>query len=138
MEETAIVVMLKDLTTGFLEQELGCYTIAEGAENVFQIFASETNEGIFVTLKLSCEKEISDWEYDAIFDYYDTESLAGLVHDVEEEEGHLNPVWKVSFPFLEEPNEMEERLSAILMAHKQELESVYEAIADKRDDYCEE
>lgn len=138
MEESAIVVMLKDQATSFLEKELGCYTVAQGVENVFGVYAVEEADETRVVLKLSCEKELSDWEYDAVFDYYDTEELEQLVDSIEEEEGHFNPVWKIVFPFSQEPNEMEEKLSAILEIHKRELESVYEAIVDKRDDYCEE
>ncbi|MBM6829836.1 hypothetical protein H9X85_08810 [Anaerotignum lactatifermentans] len=138
MEEAAIVVMLKDQTTGFLDKELGCYTVAEGAENVFQVYAAEKENEIRVVLKLTCEKELSDWEYDAVFDYYDMETLAALVDSIEEEEGHFNPVWKTEFSFSQEADQMEEKLSAILEAHKRELDSVYEVIADKRDDYCEE
>ncbi len=138
MEEAAIVIMLKDQTTGFLEKELGCYTVAEGAENVFGVYAVDAGEQLRVVLRLTCEKELSDWEYNAVFDYYDTDALAGLVDSVEEEEEHLNPVWKAEFPFLQEASEMEEKLSAILETHKRELDSVYEAIVDKRDDYCEE
>ncbi len=137
MEETAIIVMLRDAETGFLDKELGCYTI-EGSEGViFQIYAQEQEQGLMTVLKLSCDKELQDWEYEAIFDYYDTDVLATWVDSVEEEEEHINPVWRVTFPFLEEAGEMEEKLTAIVKAHMQELESVYTAIADKEDEYCE-
>ena len=60
------------------------------------------------------------------------------VDTVAEEEGHLNPVWVVTFPFVDEAEAMEQRLSAILQAHDAELQSVYAAIVDKKDDYCEQ
>ena len=137
MEETSIMIMLKDAETGFLDRELGCYTV-EGSDGiVFQVYAQQQEKGLTTVLKLSCEKELQDWEYEAVFDYYDTEALKDLVDTVEEEEAHLNPVWCVTFPFLEETGEMEERLTAIVKAHIQELESVYTVIADKEDEYCE-
>ena len=45
---------------------------------------------------------------------------------------------KTAFPFQDEAEAMEQRLSAILQAHDAELQSVYAAIVDKKDDYCEQ
>ena len=123
MEEAAIVLMLKEKESGFLTKELGCYTVS-GKESLLD--------------RIYAEKEAEDWEYDAIFDYYDADALQDVVDTVAEEEGHLNPVWVVTFPFVDEAEAMEQRLSAILQAHDAELQSVYAAIVDKKDDYCEQ
>ncbi|KXL53522.1 hypothetical protein CLNEO_07480 [Anaerotignum neopropionicum] len=138
MEDTVIVVMLKDRETGFLEKELGSYSFSEDVGMVYNIYAVESEEGKKVVLRLSCDKEIEDWEYDAIFDYYDMEPLAAQVESVEEEEGHYNPVWVIQFTFSDTHEEMEKKISHIVNTHKKELLSVYDAIADKKDDYIEE
>lgn len=136
MEETVIVIMLKDAETGFLEKELGAYSISENGELIFNIYAE--GEEKKVVLRLTCERELQDWEYDAVYDYYDTETVGALVDSMEEEDGHYDPVWVVTFPFAEEQDIMEQKLTEILEAHKEELLSVYEAIKDKEDDYREE
>lgn len=136
MEETVIVIMLKDAETGFLEKELGAYSISENGELIFNIYAE--GEEKKVVLRLTCERELQDWEYDAVYDYYDTETVGALVDSMEEEDGHYDPVWMVTFPFAEEQDVMEQKLTDILDAHKEELLSVYEAIKDKEDDYREE
>ena len=136
MEETVIVIMLKDAETGFLEKELGAYSVSENGELIFNIYAE--GEEKKVTMRLTCDRELQDWEYDAVYDYYDTETVGALVDSIEEEDGHYDPVWVVTFPFAEKQDVMEEKLTAILGAHKEELLSVYEAIKDKEDDYCEE
>ena len=41
MEETVIVMMLKDKKTGFLEKELGCYHLGEQQNMVFNIYAEQ-------------------------------------------------------------------------------------------------
>lgn len=138
MEEAAIVLMLKEKESGFLTKELGCYTVSGKESLLDRIYAEETDDGIVVHMALGCEKEAEDWEYDAIFDYYDADALQDVVDTVAEEEGHLNPVWVVTFPFQDEAEAMERRLSAILQAHDAELQSVYAAIVDKKDDYCEQ
>ena len=136
MEETVIVIMLKDAETGFLEKELGAYSISENGELIFNIYAE--GEEKKVVLRLTCERELQDWEYDAVYDYYDTETVGALVDSIEEEDGHYDPVWVVTFPFAEEQDVMEQKLTDILAAHKEELLSVSEAIKDKEDDYREE
>ena len=133
MEETVIVIMLKDAETGFLEKELGAYSISENGELIFNIYAE--GEEKKVVMRLTCERELQDWEYDAVYDYYDTETVGALVDSIEEEDGHYDPVWVVTFPFAEEQDVMEQKLTDILEAHKEELLSVYEAIKDKEDDY---
>lgn len=138
MDETVIVIMLKDKDTGFLEKELGSYSLSEDVGMVYNIYAEEAGNGKKVVLRLTCNKEIEDWEYDAIFDYYDTESLAEIVESVEEEDGHYNPIWVVEFPYSDIYTEMANKISIILEMHKKELLSVYDAITDKKDDYSEE
>ena len=59
------------------------------------------------------------------------------VISVEEEEGGYNPVWVVKFAFEDNIETMEEKIQKLLELHKKELDSVYEAIADKKDEYSE-
>ena len=136
MDETVIVIMLKDAETGFLEKELGAYSLPENSGLIFNVYAE--GEENTVVLRLTCDKELQDWEYDAVYDYYDPETVGSLVDSIEEEDGHFDPVWVVRFPFAEEQEVMEEKLADILQAHQEELLSVYEAIKDKEDDYREE
>ena len=136
MDETVIVIMLKDAETGFLEKELGAYSLPENSGLIFNVYAE--GEENTVVLRLTCDKELQDWEYDAVYDYYDPETVGALVDSIEEEDGHFDPVWVVRFPFAEEQDVMEEKLADILQAHQEELLSVYEAIKDKEDDYREE
>lgn len=134
MDETVIVIMLKDETTGFLEKELDSYTLPENSELIFSVYA-EGQEDKTVVLRLTCGRALEDWEFEAVYDYYDTEPVGALVDEIAEEDGHYEPVWTVRFPFEPEREKMEEKLSGILEAHKTELLSVYEAIRDKEDDY---
>ena len=51
MEDTVIVIMLKDAETGFLEKELGAYTLPENSGLIFNIYAEK--EGAEVVLRLT-------------------------------------------------------------------------------------
>jgi len=136
MEETVIVIMLKDKETGFLDRELGSYKIESNENMIYNTFASEKEDGTYeVTMKLTCDRDVEDWEFEAIYDYYDSETLMPAVTSIIEEEDCFNPTWSVTFDFIENVEEMESKISYVLNLHVQELNSVYEAIADKRDEY---
>ena len=47
-------------------------------------------------------------------------------------------MWIVKFPFDEDTDVMEEKMERLLALHKKELDSVYETIADKKDEYSED
>ena len=134
MDETVIVIMLKDTTTGFLEKELGSYTVTH--ENlIHNIFAQEADSLINVHMRLTTERDLADWEFSAVFDYYDDEPLLGVCSLVTEDESGYNPIWEVVFEFSENQEVMQERLGQILALHNVELDSVYDAIKDLEEEY---
>ena len=137
MEETVIVIMIKDPETGFLDRELGSYTVEKHEELIYNTYAAETDGGLKVYMKLTCPEDVSDWQFNAIYDYYDPETIMPYVTSIEEDEDSYNPTWTVSFDFIDDPYAMEEKIAAILSAHKREIDSVYAAIADKKDDYTD-
>lgn len=138
MDETFIVIMLKDNETGFLEKELGSYAVDDKFGLIYNTYAVEEDGKLFVYMKLSCGRDVEDWEYDAIFDYYDSQTVMDAAISVEEEDGEYNPMWIVKFDFDEDIDKMEEHIERLLSLHKKELDSVYETIADKRDEYSED
>lgn len=138
MDETVIVIMLKDNKTGFLDKELGCYTLSGEEDFIYNTYAAEDENGNYIVyMKLTCDKDVNDWEYNAIFDYYDMDVLSPLVLSITEDEQQYNPTWLISFPFSDENETMEKQINDILCAHKKELLSVYAVIADKKDDYID-
>ena len=139
MEDTVIVIMLKDKETGFLEKELSSYNVSLNENLIYNTYATEKEDGsIEVFMRLTCDRELSDWEYDAVFDYYDDEVLKPYVSSIEENDDFFNPCWDIAFEFLDNQHEMEEKIDKLLTLHRDELLSVYEAIADKRNDYIDE
>ena len=137
MDETVIVIMLKDTTTGFLEKELGSYTVPY--ENlIHNIFAQEADSATNVHMRLTTERDLADWEFSAVFDYYDDEPLLGVCSLVAEDESGYNPIWEVVFEFSDNQEIMQERLAQVLNIHKAELDSVYDAIKDLEQEYSKD
>lgn len=135
MEETYLVLMLKDEKTGFLEKELNAYKILENEDLIVNIFATKNDEKTLVHLRLSTDKDCLDWEFDAIYDYYDTEIFKDLIIELNEAEEVYNPTFELVFNYIDDDVEMENFIKKILNLHRLELNDVYDAIADKQGDY---
>jgi len=121
--------MIKNHATGILEEELCTCKIASNAELLENIFAVRNGESVMINVCLSTESDVEDWEYEALFDYYDTDIL-GLT----EMTGRHNPVWVAEFPFVDS-EDAEAVISSLLSAHRDELSAVFEEIKDKKEDY---
>jgi len=135
MRDTVIVIMSKNKETGFLEKEIGNYTVAENDHFIVNAYALEELGGYKIHIKISVDKEVEDWEFDAIYDYYDDEALKTLVTEIIEVEECYDPTWEVVFDFIDSQEAMESKIAAILECHKNELLDVFEVIKEKKSEY---
>ncbi len=138
MDDTVIVIMEKNLKTGFLEKELASFTLVENENLIVNIFVQEENERLKTHLKVSTDRDVSDWEYCAVFDYYDTDIFEKFAENIIEEEDYYNPTWEIIFDYTDDISELEKKIAEILNIHKNELKDVYETIKDKEDEYNDE
>ncbi len=137
MEETLIVIMLKDEKTGFFESELGAFSLEEYEQYLVNIYGVEKNNSITLYMTVSIDKDIQDWEFNAIFDYYEMESIESLnnVLEIAEVEDCYNPTWLIKLKYNDNIHTMRDELLEILKLHKQEIEDVFKAIEEKEEDY---
>jgi len=135
MEETVIVIMQKNKDTGFLETELGSYGVACSENLIYNIFAAQEDGKTTVHMRLTTERDLLDWEFSAVLDYYDSQPLLEVCSAVTEDDTHYNPLWEAVFNFNDNQEMMERLISKILNIHKEELSSVYAAIKDLEEDY---
>lgn len=137
--ETIYVIMLKDSETGFLEKELGSITLsADDEAYIVNLFATETENGQYLNIRLSTGKDVLDWEYDAVYDYYDPEGLIQMGCTVQEMADDYNPVWLVTMPFSFDMEATQQRVENVLKQHSTELADVFETIKDKKEEYTNE
>lgn len=136
MEETIIVIMLKNKNTGFLEKELASLDLTENVEYIVNIFAVDEEENRKLHIKLSTERNVEDWEYSAIYDYYDPECFAGKAQVIDADDDY-NPVWEIIIEYNEDMAVMEKAVAEILAIHKKEIEDVFETIKDKESEYTD-
>lgn len=136
--DTVIVVMLKDRKTGMLERELQTLNIQQNEDFLLNVFGIEENDEIFIHIKFTTNRDVLDWEFNAIYDYYDIEVFEKkgfVINDFEEE---YNPTWEVVIPYDENLETLTETINNILALHRAELGDVLEVIKDKEGEYKDE
>lgn len=136
MEDTIIVIMLKNKETGFLDKELASLDLTENVDYIVNIFAIDEDEGRKLHIKLSTQRDVADWEYSAIYDYYDTDCFKGKA-DVVDADDDFNPVWELIIDYSDDTTLMEDKVSELIAIHKQEIEDVFETIKDKESEYTD-
>ncbi|MCD7854946.1 MAG: hypothetical protein LUG66_04945 [Clostridiales bacterium] len=130
--ETIVVIMEKDPKTGFLDKEIASLSISKNVEYIVNLYA----QGDRLFIKLSDEKELKDWEFNAVYDYFDPEVFSGRALEVKEVEDSYNPTWELKLPFNRDNiEETEKNVCDILEIFKKEINDVYEACKDKEADY---
>jgi len=133
MEENIVVIMLRNAETGFLDKELATITLATDG-GLINLTAEAAEAGYTVRAKLTTQRDVSNWEFNAIYDYYDTDIYANQAACAELEDCE-NPTWALSFPWDGDADALTQALNTLLAAHVAELDSVYEAISGLRAEY---
>lgn len=131
MNFSSLVLMERDKNKNIFLRELGSYEVNDGAEYITKMYY----DGEKVNVYFDTNKDVEDWEYTAIFDLFDDAAFEGEGYEIEEVEDEYNPTWKVTFPFIEEHEEMEKKLKALCDLILEEVNSVFEAIKGKKDLY---
>ena len=143
-EEAQLVIMLRNNATGFLEKEYAAIPLAEIGEFeplLVNVFAVSGEGGTYIHMKISTAGDVSDWQYNAIYDYYDGEVFTGAVTSVSELDDVFNPTWELVFksPSVEKgPAELASKVRDLLRLHSGELADTLGAIADKESEYNNE
>lgn len=139
MEPFAVIIMKKDIDTGFLDQEVGSYMIKEHGDYIDSIYAIEEDGENIAHMRITTDFDVQDWQYSAIYDYYDEEKVKNLeeVLSMEAIEEEFNPLWEVRFVLPEIEEAAEELMVKILSAHKEEMDEVLGEIKDKEEEYKE-
>lgn len=137
--DTFIVIMQKDRKTGLFEKELISLKILENDEYILNIYAAEgDNFKLVIYLNLTTKKDVSDWEYSAVYDYYEKDILRDLCISISEKEDEYNPTWEVIINYTDNEEELENILNKIIFIHKNELNQVFNIIKDKKGEYEDE
>lgn len=141
MNEFAILLMKKDLDDIIME-EIATLDMGQEAEYINSLFVTPNGEEEQLNIQLTTRAGVEDWEYTAIFDYYEEDKVAeGIKQIVKNDvkisvcEDEFNPTWEYSFPMVDDIEKLEALLKEIIQLHKDELQDVLLEIKDKETEY---
>ncbi|WP_141228403.1 DUF6762 family protein [Anaeromicrobium sediminis] len=127
--------MEKNKESGVLEKEIENYTISNHGNLIESIYMIHEEEKDLVYVKITTDKDVEDWEFPAILDYYDEDTLKNVALSCKEIEDTYNPTWEVVVEFIPIQDEMQKKLQALLNKHKEQLDEVYDTIKGKKEEY---
>ncbi|WP_250278708.1 DUF6762 family protein [[Clostridium] colinum] len=131
--------MQKNKKTGLFEKELQTLSIEKYEQFILNIYALENEDNkIFLNIKLTTDIDVLDWEYNAIYDYYDMDIFKNLGYEIIECEDEYNPTWEISFEYTEDNKQLVEKVNSILEYHNKELNEIKNIIKDKEGEYKNE
>ena len=117
-----IIIMVKNIQTGFFESELGSYNLnIDNVSLLDTIYAVEEEKVYWIYIKVSVglERDVSDEEFETIFDAYDASVFGDLVESVSEDDDCYNPTWIIQTLYVDDTALMEQKLNKILAIHKE-------------------
>ncbi|MBZ4662964.1 MAG: hypothetical protein JG776_646 [Caloramator sp.] len=124
MEIDAKALVLMKRENGVLQEELGSYEIEEGLNLVYKAYVEDGKVYLFLTTK----DDVTDEEYTQIYEMYDIEKYSQMGYKVEEIDDEYNPMWCVELDFVDDHEEMQERLNDVILFHNDEMNRIYEEI----------
>ncbi|MBL4936661.1 hypothetical protein JK636_12935 [Clostridium sp. YIM B02515] len=131
MEFSSLVLMERDKETNFLIKELGSYEVSEGALYVTKFYY----DGDKVNMFFDTNRDVEEWEYSAIYDLFNLDAFEEAGFIIEEVDNEYNPTWLLKFDYMEEYKDMGEKINTACELIEDEMESVFEAIKAKEDNY---
>ncbi|MGH4052433.1 MAG: DUF6762 family protein [Clostridium sp.] len=131
MQFSSLVLMEIDKETNQFVKELGSYETSEGAE-----FVTKLNYfGELINLTFDTHDDVEEWQFTAIYDYFNEEAFTAKGYIVEAIDDEYNPTWLVKFKYSDDHMVVREAIIEICELIKQELKKVFIKIKDKEEEY---
>ncbi|WWU63879.1 hypothetical protein QJR26_12705 [Clostridium baratii] len=134
MDFSSLVLMEKDKETGFITKELGSFSVNEGALHVRKFFV----DGDIVNLYFDTNKDVSEWEYSAIYDLFNAKAFEEEGFELSEDLDEYNPTFIVKFKYDDDHSKMQENVTKIVDLIEKEMIEVFKNIEGKEEEYKED
>lgn len=131
MQFSSLVLMERDKETNQFVRELGSYETGEGAEFVTKLYY----DGQLINLFFDTQVDVEEWEFTAIYDYFDEEIFTSKGYSIEAVDDEYNPTWVIKFKYSEEHMVVREAIIEICELIKQEINKVLVKIKEKEEEY---
>ncbi len=131
MDFSSLVLMQKDKETNFMVREIGSYEVGEGAEYIKKMFY----DGESVNVYFDTNRDVEEWEYSAIFDLFNEDEFPKNGYNIEDVDDEYNPTWIVKFQYIENHEDMKEKINDLCVLIKKFMVNVLNDIKDKKEQY---
>ncbi len=131
MEFASLVLMEINPEDKRFIKEMGSYEIEEGSSYITRLYY----DGKDVFIHFGISQEVEDWEFSAIFDLFKKEDFQEKGFYIEDMDEDYNPAWVITFPYLEDREELEERLNEAGSIIEEKINEVLKDIAGKEEEY---
>ena len=118
MQGVTLILMLKN--DGIIEKELATVKISKNGEVLRSMHVTGNDGDLTVHLYVTVCGDLKDWEFEAVYDYYDTGIYDGLDLEITEIQDDINPVWDISFPYIDNAETLAKKCEGILNLHKRD------------------
>ncbi|WDU83739.1 DUF6762 family protein [Caloramator sp. Dgby_cultured_2] len=118
MEGRALVLYKRE--NNILAEELGSYEVETGLQFITKAYV----ENDICYIYLSTDRDVTDEQYNEIFDLYDMELFENFGFEIEEVEEY-NPTWLIKFEFKDDYDYMEDKLNLIASHHEMQINEIY-------------
>lgn len=95
-------------------------------------------DGDTVNLYFDTNKDVSEWEYSAIYDLFNTKAFEEEGFELLEDLDEYNPTFIVKFKYDDDHNKMQEEVTKIVDLIEKEMIEVFKNIEGKEDEYKED
>lgn len=130
-----LLLMKKDIETGFLIEEIGSYKINNHIEYIEKIFLADEGDNLYIYLTLTTHDIEEDWKYYGILDMYNMDIFSEKINEIEESTDEFNPTWILKIQYTDNYVLMKNLLNEILAIHAAEIERIIPLINEE--DYTE-
>ncbi len=131
MNFSSLVLMEKDKEKNILTNELGSFQVGEGAEFICKLYCEEGIVNMFFDTK----SDVEEWEYTAIFDFFNESVFTSRGYTIESIDEEYNPTWKITFKYNEEYAFVHGKINELCDLIEEEMKRVLEEIQDKQEEY---
>ena len=131
MQFSSLVLMEIDKETNQFVRELGSYETSDGSEFVTKL----CYYGELIDLTFDTQVDVEEWQFTAIYDYFNEEIFRSKGYSIEAIDDEYNPTWVVKFKYSDDHMVVREAIIEVCELIKQELKEVFVKIKEKEEEY---
>lgn len=130
MEFSSLVLMERDENNNFI-REIESYDLCTGSQYIDKFYYKEGHVYIY----FNTGKDVKDWEYSAIYDYFNEAIFIEKGYEIRFIDDEYNPEWELKYAYLDDYQENSETFRNVSSVINDEVEKVLSIISEKFNEY---